>query len=511
MKNRDKRNNKRNDTFVDNNCNNSFNFLNHSFQNSENKLRLQNHFFENIRLSNFKKSIFFKINQIQNNQQKTNIKLSSLISILLSKLIGSQNYKLFHNHFSIIPNKKSQNPKNKKDSIIVTGRIKTEGNQENKTERIKISNNSIKQKIENISLATESDIRRYNLSNHKTKSKENIFKLTDENQFNMNNKTTKNENEQFSKNSNNNLFRINYNNNYNSINKNSSTENLNNQKKIFNLSNNRKPITFNEIKSNDNYQNNNYYTYNKDLKKINSFNNNNNMNNYEKIYINASNMNYNNNNNKSAKNNNNKNNNSINKEKDFNKSNMSENRANKGQLKIKLNSLEKPILLMNFNDNCNNNNKDSINKYNNLINISDNSNPNEKKENKNYNNMIENKRLSLRIGEDSSNNINNLNYMNENGEKNIENIDSMRNKRKFSEARSEAGSVYSNLSDAKPAMGYSRKIRGFNFRNNIKFNKKPVSRKESEDDYNKIKGGSVRYINNNDFFGQIGSLENDCK
>ena len=97
------------------------------------------------------------------------------------------------------------------------------------------------------------------------------------------------------------------------------------------------------------------------------------------------------------------------------------------------------------------------------------------------------------------------------GEKNIENIDSMRNKRKFSEARSEAGSVYSNLSDAKPAMGYSRKIRGFNFRNNIKFNKKPVSRKESEDDYNKIKGGSVRYINNNDFFGQIGSLENDCK
>ena len=67
-----------------------------------------------MKLSNFKKSIIFKINQIQNNQQKTNNKLSSLISILLSKLIDNKNYKLFHNHFSIIPNKKSQNPKNKK-------------------------------------------------------------------------------------------------------------------------------------------------------------------------------------------------------------------------------------------------------------------------------------------------------------------------------------------------------------------------------------------------------------
>ena len=42
---------------------------------------------------------------------------------------------------------------------------------------------------------------------------------------------------------------------------------------------------------------------------------------------------------------------------------------------------------------------------------------------------------------------------------------------------------YSNLSDAKSGVGYSRKIRGFNFRNNIKFNKKPNSSKMSEDTY----------------------------
>ena len=98
--------------------------------------------------------------------------------------------------------------------------------------------------------------------------------------------------------------------------------------------------------------------------------------------------------------------------------------------------------------------------------------------------------------------------MNENGEKNI---DSMRSKRKFSEARSEADSNYSHLSDAKPAMGYSRKIRGFNFRNNIKFNKKPNSSKKIEDNFNKIKGGSIRYMNNNDLFGQVDSLENEYK
>ena len=499
MINEEKRKHIRNGKFIIDNSNYSFPYLNHSFQTSENKLKLKYSFLENIKLSNFKRSIIQKINQIQNNQQKTNIKLSSLINILLSKLIGSQDYKLFHNHFSIIQNKNNQNTKIKKDNFAYAGRIKTEVNHENKTERVNINNNNIKKKIENISLATESEIRRYNLSNQKTKLKDNIFKLTDENQFKANNRNMRHENEEFNNSSNSNLFRINNNNNNynNSLNKNSSTDNLNNAKKIFYVSNNRKPITFNEITTNINNQNNNqniYYQNNKDIKKVNSINNNNNN---EKIYINASNYYYNQNN----KNINNLTNNSINKDKEFNKSNMSENKSNKGPVKIKLNSIEKPILLMNLNENIN---KSLINKSNNSVSISNNSNPIDKKDNKNNNITNDNKRLSLKL-EDS---VNNLNYMNENGEKNI---DSMRSKRKFSEARSEADSNYSHLSDAKPAMGYSRKIRGFNFRNNIKFNKKPNSSKKIEDNFNKIKGGSIRYMNNNDLFGQVDSLENEYK
>jgi hypothetical protein len=500
MRNKDKTKNKRNDIFIDNYNNNSFHYLNHSFQNSGNKLKLKYSFLDNINLSNFKKSIILKINQIQNNQQKTNIKLSSIINLLLSKLIGNQNYTLFHHHFSIIQNKKNKNIFIKKDINNVIDRIMTDTNQENKTERANVKNKIIKKKIENISLATESDIKRYNISNHKTKIKENIFQLNDENQYNTNNKNTKNE--EFNQNCNNNLFRINNNHiNNNSLNKISSNDDFNNQKKIFNVSNNRKPITFNEISSNINNQNNNYYSYNKEINKLNSFNSNN-RNNTEKIYINASNISY----NKNHKSNNNISTNSINKE---NKSNISENKVNKWPIKIKLNSIEKPILLMNLNDNIN---KGNIKKSNNIINISNNSNSNsnEKKENKNYNLMIENKRLSFKIDDDSSNNLKNMND-NDNGVINIDNIDSTRSKRNFSEAKSDAESVYSNFSDAKPAKGYSRKIRGFNFRNNIKFNKKPNSRKESEDTFNRIKGGSVRYISNNDLFGQVNSLQNESK
>ena len=86
---------------------------------------------------------------------------------------------------------------------------------------------------------------------------------------------------------------------------------------------------------------------------------------------------------------------------------------------------------------------------------------------------------------------------------------SLRGKRKFSESKSEADRNYSNLSDAKNGQGFSKKIRGFNFRNNITFNQKPNSSKISQDNYNKIKGGSVRYSNNNGLFAQINSIENE--
>ena len=475
----------------------SFQNLNHSFQSSEinNKLKLKYSILDSIKLSNFRKSIILKINQIQNNQQKTNIKLSSLISILISKLIGNKNYKIFHTHFSIINNKKIQNIINiKKENN--KERVKTESNKENNTtERLNINNINInKKKIENISLASELEIKRYNLSNQKTKSKENIFKLDNSD----NNKNNKNEYEELYNNSNSNLFRINNNNNnYNNLTKNSSTDNLNNSKKIFCISNNRKPITFNEISTNNLNNQNKYYLNNNDNKNIIIYNNNK-KNDYNKSYTNDSKY-------IQHQMSNNSNNNSINKEKDFNKFNNSDNKLNKGPVIIKLNPIEKPILLMNFKEDIDKNyEKNKIiknnNMGNNIINIS-NSQLNERKRSNN-NSKNENERISLKVG-DSTNILNNIN------ENSYDDMHSLRGKRKFSESKSEADRNYSNLSDAKNGQGFSKKIRGFNFRNNITFNQKPNSSKISQDNYNKIKGGSVRYSNNNGLFAQINSIENE--
>ena len=495
--------NKRKEQLKKDRSNDSFTNLYNSFQSSEinNRLKLKYSILDNIKLSNFRKNIIFKINQIQHNQQKTNIKLSSLISIVISKLIGSKNYKIFHTHFSIINNKKIQNIINiKKENY--QQRIKTESNKENNnTERLNINNiNTNKKKIENISLTSELEIKRYNLSNQKTRTKENIFKLNNEKHYNSNNKNNKyeKENEELYNNSNSNLFRINNNNNYynNNLNKNPSSDNLNNSKKHFNISNSRKPVTFNEVSSNLNYQNNNknnFYSNPNKNKNITNYNDNNDI---KKIVISASNYN------------NIQKNNSINKEKDFNKSNISlDNNSNKGPVKIKFNSIEKPILLMNFNEsleksserNYLNKNK---NNFNDIINISNNL--IERKDDKKYNSINGTQGLSLKI----ENSTNNLNYKNEYGDASPDN---MRGKRKFSESKSEVESNYSNFSDSKHGQGFSRKIRGFNFRNNIKFNKKPNSNKISDDDYNKIKGGSVRYSNNNDLLVQNNSLENKYK
>jgi len=540
-----KKENKRNDNFIIGNDNDNYSYhsLNHSFQNlKNNNLKLKYAFIDNIKASNFKKSILLKINQIQNNQLKTNLKLTNLITILFSKFIGSQNYKLIHNHFSIIQSKKIQNILKIKKENISEKKIKTDNNKENYTERI-TNNNTIKKKIENISLVTESEVKRYNLSNHKMKSKENIFKLSNSEKIgnNSNNKKFKTEsNEEFNASSNNNLFRMNNSNNYHgSLNKNGSSNNISNSKndskKMFSISNTRKPIIFNDISSNlnnqqnpnsldnrkprNNYINNNSQI-NKNYKKINNNNININTNSNtnhsnsidlkvkindkynengdnNKYSINGKNQNY----SHSNYNNTFNNNNSSTKEKELNlsKSNISESKTNKGPVKIKLNPIEKPVLLMNFNESMDQ--KKASKNNNNFINVH-NSNiiKNERKEIR-YNLINDNKRLSLNI----DNAKNDLNFTNENG-------DSIRGKRKFSEARSEAESNYSNLSDAKPAQGYSRKIRGFNFRNNIKYNKNPNSNNTSEEDFNKVKGGSVRYNNNNDsLFSQINSIENENK
>lgn len=261
-----KKENKRNDNFIIGNDNDNYSYhcLNHSFQNLKiNNLKLKYAFIDNIKASNFKKSILLKINQIQNNQLKTNLKLTNLITILFSKFIGSQNYKLIHNHFSIIQSKKIQNILKIKKENISEKKIKTDNSKENYTERI-TNNNTIKKKIENISLVTESEVKRYNLSNHKMKSKENIFKLSNSEKIgnNSNNKKFKTEsNEEFNASSNNNLFRMNNSNNYHgSLNKNGSSNNISNSKndskKMFSISNTRKPIIFNDISSNLNNQQN---------------------------------------------------------------------------------------------------------------------------------------------------------------------------------------------------------------------------------------------------------------
>ena len=154
--------------------------LNNSFQIGNNKLKMKYPIKEKLFLKNFKKSILSKITQLQLNQQKTNLKLSSLISILLSKLIGNQKYTIFHSYFSIIKlNKKEKaesnnTNKNEIQKFIESHMAKESKRNDMEKENENNQNNNIR-KIGTISLETELEIRRYTLSNQKTKSKEKYF------------------------------------------------------------------------------------------------------------------------------------------------------------------------------------------------------------------------------------------------------------------------------------------------------------------------------------------------
>lgn len=231
-------------------------------------------------------------------------------------------------------------------------------------------------------------------------------------------------------------------------------------KKILN-SDNRKPIAFNEV--NQGNTNKNYFSggINETNKIVFSENNLN-----RRVYINALNIHNNSSHNINIK------------------TNIPESRSTKGPVKIKLNQTEKPILLINLNENNSDKNKNSKH-YKNIMKIYKNS---------------DDKRLSLRI-EDLSNNKNVNQTINED---NTINNDDIKIKRKYSESKSEAEINFSHSPDTKHKSSYSRKIRGFNFRNNIKYNKN----QNSDDEYIKIKGGSVRYDNNGNLFSQINSLEN---
>ena len=440
------------------NSNNNISNLNNSFQAGHSKLKLKYSFIEKVNLSNFKKSIISKITQLQANQQKTNIKLSSLITILLSKLIGIQKYSIISSHFSILKMDKvidNNNEINKYiESNLNTESKKTQNNKEiNINQNNKNNNNSIR-KIGTISLETELEIRRYTLSNQKTKSREQKFK----NKL-LKDKKEKKEQENCDNNFYNNLFKINLNDNnnenenkkndyyYSSLSKNTSSKNV----KFSHY--HRKPITFNDINQENNDKNYQTGGINEINKIVFSDNNEN-----RRIYINALNMHNNSSHNINYK------------------SNISESKSTKGPVKIKLNQIEKPVLLINLNENNSDKSKDSIH-YNNII---------------NYSKNTDDKKLSLQIDDLEPENSKN---------KTIEDIinDDRKIRRKYSESKSEAEINFSNLANMKHKSGYSRKIRGFNFRNNIQYNKN----QNSEDEYIAIKGGSVRYDNNEKFFSQI--------
>ena len=438
------------------NSNNHIHNLNNSFQAGNNKLKLKYSFTEKVNLSNFKKSIISKITQLQANQQKTNIKLSSLISILLSKLIGIQNYSIISSHFSILKKDKVIDNNNEINKYIESNLNKesnqTQNNAEKNDNQNNINNNSSIRKIGTISLETELEIRRYTLSNQKTKSREQKFK----NKV-LKDKKDKKEEENRDSNFYNNLFKINLNDNnnenkkndyyYSSLSKNCSTKNV----KFSHY--HRKPITFND----NNLDNNDGGCRTGGINEINKivFSENNEN---RRIYINALNIHNNSSHNINYK------------------SNISESKSTKGPVKIKLNQTDKPVLLINLNENNSDKSKNSTH-YNNIINLSKNS---------------DDKKLSLQIEDLSPDNSKN---------KTIEDIiiDDRKIRRKYSESKSEAEINFSNLSNMKHKGGYSRKIRGFNFRNNIQYNKN----QNSEDEYIKIKGGSVRYDNNENLFSQI--------
>jgi hypothetical protein len=438
--------------------------LNNSFQFGNNKLKMKYSIKEKLFLKNFKKSILSKITQLQLNQQKTNLKLSSLINILLSKLIGNQKYTIFHSYFSIIKlNKKEENNNNKNEiqKFIESHMAKESKMNDMEKENENNQNNNIR-KIGTISLETELEIRRYTLSNQKTKSKEKYFKnkentdekinykgKNDNNFYNNLFKITNNDNNNIIKNERNNYY-------YNSLNNNDTSENIRSSKNIFGSSSykNRKPIAFNEV--NQSNTNKNYYSggINEENKIVFSENNDN-----RRIYINALNIH-----NNSSHN--------IN-----NKSNILDNKSTKGPVKIKLNRTEKPVLLINHNENNSDKNNNS-NRSKDILDLSDNS---------------TDKKLSLQI-EDSINSKNKNFTINENI-----NNDDIKIRRKYSESNSESDINFSQLNKIRQKNVYSRKIRGFNFRNNIKYNKE----QNSEDEFAKRKGRSVRYHHNGRGFSQI--------
>ena len=375
------------------------------------------------------KNIFHKIKKLQQSQNDTNLKLDIILSIIKSKLLGEYDYTITHYDFyfkncpkkpdnineNILKNKED-NDYNIKDDFALISSIKKDP--------FSNTSNVYKKKIQKL----HDNKTNSNTLNNPTNLKQKINDILypdkneknnyEENEYNNNMNKKENENTE----SNNNKD----NNNIQDINK----DNNNIQKDIKNNNNNyiKNTKTFDEIKTIKNNINSLLFNLNKSFK--------------NEIDLNKYKIETKNNNNTQIKDNINANNNSDNDINNINNNNIFEKE------------------LIDINKNCNkieiSEKIDNMDNNNNII-------GNDDLENININQEIDNKEIY-----ENKNNINNEN------DKEYE--------RKLDNSQSDSISVKSlasNTSTKKSNQSSSRKIRGFNFRNNIKIKKYNGSKYDS--------------------------------
>ena len=363
--------------------------LNESFEteNLNKKLKTKYSNFKENNLSNLTKILIKKISLLQKNQQKANIKLTSLISIITSIILHKNNYQISHYDFLIKPNKKLKSIDNNNEYHHIINNYK-----------------SLKKSYNNNSFNTETKKPRTSHDNFDQNDEfdlSNIFRLKNNNNKKSVNKNSNNKNCLSLNNSTTNAIS----NKIIPVPKNNINENL---KLPYMSSNTSSNINNNIINNINNNQNNNIYEYNH-IKKDTKYSTESNLsssNYYSKIKNNRTNL-----------------------IKNF-----------KGPVKITLNNEAKV------------NNTKKI-----LIDGS--------------------KKMNEHILTDDKNTLDELN---KDLERNNTFSEGFKYKRKFSESKEESNNKKLscfNMSEIRDGEkeNYSRKIRGFNFRNNIRYEKKSDS------------------------------------
>ena len=101
--------------------------LNESFEsgNVNKKLKCKYSDLKENNLFYLTKTLINKINLLQKNQQKTNIKLTSLLSILMSRILNKSNNEISHYDFSIKTSKKLKNIDNNNEYHHIINNYKT--------------------------------------------------------------------------------------------------------------------------------------------------------------------------------------------------------------------------------------------------------------------------------------------------------------------------------------------------------------------------------------------------